>query len=133
MAIETLGIGMRAFLGGAIAKYIWINPELNRSGLKTLSQGGLWGIALQITALVIGARIARIIPKPGTSFLEKKSQAENRTTLVHFGTVIACFSASVVIGQRLGIKTTYREAGITALLSTVGLILAAMPFIPKRT
>ncbi len=130
MNIVIVSINAGSFLGGAISKYIWIRPELNSSGLKTLAQGGLWGVAIQIAALGISRLAARTVPNPRTPEEEEeyKLKARGRAKLGYIASVIAGVPVSVAIGQLLGIKTTYPEAGITALLSTIGGIFTGLAF-----
>ena len=132
MPIQSLGM-MGSFLGGAVAKYIWIRPVLNSSGLKTLAKGGLWGIALQIAAVVIGNAAIMTLSKLPIVSKQKELEAAKQFTVGYFATVIAGIPVSIVLGQRLGMKITAREAKITALLSTIGFFLPAFASARKRT
>jgi len=116
MAVRLVGWGMGTFFSGAVAKYVWIKPELNSSGLKTLAKWGLWGLGIQTVANLIAMTVFNSHDL-GT---EKKRQRAQKLALAGlFITVIASIPASVYIGRRWGIQVEDKEARVLVLVSTI--------------
>ncbi len=116
MAVQLVGWGMGIFFGGAVAKYVWIKPELNSSGLKTLAKGGLWGLGIQTVANLTAMTIFN---SHDLKIIEKRQRAQKLALAGLFTTVLASIPASVIIGQRWGIQVDDKEARVLVLISTI--------------
>ncbi len=119
MAIQSLGVITGTFFGGALAKYIWIRPELNSSGLKTLAQGGLWGVATQIFAYNLATPLFQKLI-PGTA--QRSGRDQKPAPIALAMTALACAAVYVFINRQCGVQVDLKEARNMALLSTIGAI-----------
>ena len=125
MSVQAVSMPMGAFLGGVVSKYIWVRPELNFAGLKTLGWGGACGVG----TLIVAHNLA--IPLlghffPGTP--AKGKQAEKPSEIALLITALAWAGVTELISRQFGEGDNLKETANLALLSTTGAIIADKVF-----
>ncbi len=115
MAVRVLGVAaICGFLPGALSRYLWIRPEMTRAGLKTLSQGGMLSLAVQVTGLTIGFI--------GIANAKTAGEQDARFPITYTIGMIASAAALVALTGRLNFTFTPKETITTAALSWASII-----------
>ena len=91
-----------------------MRPQMSQEGLKILAKGGLVGIAIEITALVVRANLDKIPPALPQNFSEENWYWRfcERYTIG----LAAIVPAAVALARRFNFKLSYQEAATTAAL-----------------
>ncbi len=101
-------------LPGAISRYYWIRPEMSQEGLKILAKGGLVGLAIEITVLVVRANLDKIPPALPQNYSDEDWYWRfcERYTVG----MVVIVPAAVAVARRFNFKLSYQEAATTAAL-----------------